>query len=46
MTARLKKVVDIDDAESGTVRLKRSVDKAATMDLELESSTTKRARRG
>ena len=46
MTARLKKVVDVEDAASGTVRLRRSVDKAATMDLELESTTTKRARRG
>jgi hypothetical protein len=45
MTARLKKVVDIDDAATGTVRLKRSVSDAATMDLELESTTTKRAAR-
>jgi len=45
MTARLKRVVDVEDAASGTVRLKRSVDKAATMDLELESTTTKRATR-
>jgi hypothetical protein len=45
MTARLKKVVDVEDAATGTVRLKRSVDKAATMDLELESTTTKRAAR-
>jgi hypothetical protein len=43
MTARLKKVVDIDDAASGTVRLKRGVAATATMDLELESTTTKRA---
>ena len=45
MTARLQKVVDIDDAASGTVRLKRGVSQSATMDLELESTTTKRAAR-
>jgi VWA domain-containing protein len=45
MTSRLQRVVDIDDAPSGTVRIKRSVEKAAAMDLELESTTTKRARR-
>jgi hypothetical protein len=45
MTARLNKVVDIQDAARGTVRLKRSVSDAATMDLELESTTTKRAAR-
>jgi hypothetical protein len=43
ITNRLKKVVDIQDAVTGTVRLKRSVSDAATMDLELESTTTKRA---
>ena len=43
MTARLNKVVDIQDAATGTVRLKRGVAEAATMDLELESTTTKRA---
>jgi hypothetical protein len=45
MTARLQKVVDIDDAATGTVRLKRGVSASATMDLELESTTTKRAAR-
>jgi von Willebrand factor type A C-terminal domain/von Willebrand factor type A domain len=45
MTSRLQRVVDIDDAASGTVRVKRSVEKAAAMDLELESTTTKRAAR-
>jgi hypothetical protein len=45
MTSRLQRVVDIDDAASGTVRVKRNVEKAAAMDLELESTTTKRARR-
>jgi hypothetical protein len=42
MTHRLAKVVDVIDASSGTVRLKKDVKKAATMDLQLESRTTKR----
>jgi hypothetical protein len=42
MTQRLSKVVDVVDAGSGTVRLKKDVKKAATMDLQLESRTTKR----
>jgi hypothetical protein len=42
MTHRLQRVVDVVDAAQGTVRLKRDVKKAATMDLELESRTTKR----
>jgi flavin-binding protein dodecin len=42
MTQRLAKVVDVVDAVSGTVRLKKDVKKAATMDLQLESRTTKR----
>jgi hypothetical protein len=45
MTARLQKVVDIEDAATGTVRLKRGVSQSAAMDLELESTTTKRAAR-
>ncbi|MBV8719561.1 MAG: VWA domain-containing protein [Chloroflexi bacterium] len=45
MTARLRKVVDIEDPATGTVRLKRGVSQTATMDLELESTTTKRAAR-
>src|SRR5262249_1902777 len=45
MTARLQKVVEIDDPAAGTVRLNRGVSAAATMDLELESTTTKRAAR-
>ena len=45
MTTRLKKVVDVVDPETGTVKLKKSVAKAAAMDLELESTTTRRARR-
>jgi hypothetical protein len=46
MTHRLQKVVDVLDAAEGTVRLKKDVKKAATMDLELESRTTKRVARG
>jgi uncharacterized protein with von Willebrand factor type A (vWA) domain len=42
MTQRLKKVVEVVDPENGTIRLKKKVDKAAAMDLELESRTTKR----
>jgi von Willebrand factor type A C-terminal domain/von Willebrand factor type A domain len=42
MTQRLAKVVEVVDPANGTVRLKKDVKKAATMDLELESRTTKR----
>lgn len=45
MTTRLKKVVDVVDARSGTVRLKRDATKVASMDLQLESATTRRARK-
>jgi von Willebrand factor type A C-terminal domain len=45
MTQRLKKVVDVLDASSGTVRLKKEVQKAAAMELQLESRTTMRLRR-
>jgi hypothetical protein len=45
MTQRLAKVVDVIDAQSGTVRLKKDVKKAATMDLQLESRTTKRVQK-
>jgi hypothetical protein len=45
MTQRLSKVVDVVDAENGTVRLKHNVHKAAAMDLQLESHTTKRSRK-
>ncbi|MBO0837866.1 MAG: VWA domain-containing protein [Actinobacteria bacterium] len=45
MTTRLKKVVDVLDPAQGTVLLKKTVSKVATMDLELESTTTRRARR-
>jgi hypothetical protein len=46
MTQRLAKVVEVVDPANGTIRLKRDVKKAATMDLELESRTTKRVARG
>jgi hypothetical protein len=46
MTQRLAKVVEVLDAPAGTVRLRRTVKKEAAMDLELESRTTKRARKG
>jgi hypothetical protein len=45
MTQRLAKVVDVIDASSGTVRLKKDVKKAETMDLQLESRTTKRVQK-
>ena len=45
MTQRLAKVVEVVDVATGTVRLKRDVSKAATMDLQLESRTTKRMKR-
>ena len=45
MTQRLARVVDVVDPGRGTVRLKRDVKKAATMELELESRTTSRALR-
>jgi hypothetical protein len=46
MTQRLARVVEVIDPDLGTVRLKRDVKKAATMDLELESRTTSRLPRG
>ena len=42
MTQRLARVVEVVDASTGTIRLRRDAAKAATMDLELESRTTKR----
>lgn len=42
---RLSRVVDIVDAEHGTVRLKQKVEKADEMDLDLGSTRTARARR-
>ena len=43
-TAKLRKVVDIDDAETGTVRLKRGVAKADEMALDTASTKTTRIR--
>jgi hypothetical protein len=43
-TTRLRKVVDIEDLETGTVRLKRSVDKADEMALDTASTKTTRVR--
>ncbi len=45
MTQRLAKVVDVVDPANGTVRLRKEVQKAAAMDLQLESRTTMRLRR-
>lgn len=45
ITKRLSKVVDIVDANQGTVRLKSRVAKADEMDLDLSSSRTARANR-
>ncbi|OYN94573.1 vWA domain-containing protein [Enemella evansiae] len=43
-TAKLRKVVDIDNDATGTVRLKRSVDKADEMALDTASTKTTRIR--
>jgi hypothetical protein len=43
-TAKLRKVVDIDNVESGTVRLGRTVDKADEMALDTASTKTTRVR--
>lgn len=43
-TTRLRKVVDIDDEETGTVRLKRDVAKADEMALDTASTKTTRIR--
>jgi von Willebrand factor type A C-terminal domain len=40
----LRKVVDIDNVETGTVRLKRAVDKADEMALDTASTKTTRIR--
>ena len=42
---RLSQVVEVLDAATGTVRLKKQVAKVAAMELELESNTTKRAKK-
>jgi len=43
-TRRLAKVVEVVDAAEGTVRLKKSVQKADEMDLDLGSTRTRRVR--
>ncbi len=43
-TAKLRKVVDISDARTGTVRLKKGVDKADEMALDTASTKTTRIR--
>jgi Mg-chelatase subunit ChlD len=44
VTMRLKKVVDIVDAEEGTVRLKRDASKAADLELDMGGTMTIRKR--
>ena len=43
-TAKLRKVVDVTDARTGTVRLRRAVDKADVMALDTASTKTTRIR--
>ncbi|MGP4028009.1 vWA domain-containing protein [Actinomadura sp. 3N407] len=45
ITAMLRKVVDVVDPATGTVRLKRNVDKADEMELDTRSSKTVRTRK-
>ncbi|MEI2777248.1 MAG: VWA domain-containing protein [Tetrasphaera sp.] len=45
MTSRLRKVVDIDNAETGTVRLKKQVEKLDEMALDTASTKTTRVRK-
>jgi uncharacterized protein YegL len=45
VTAKLRKVVEIDDADTGTVRLKRGVDRIAEMELDTSSTKTTRVKR-
>ncbi|WP_433468053.1 vWA domain-containing protein [Spirillospora sp. CA-142024] len=45
ITAMLRKVVDVVDPATGTVRLKRDIDKAAEMELDTRSSKTVRTRK-
>jgi hypothetical protein len=42
----LPQVVDVDDAESGTVRLKPNVDKLTAMTLDTRSTRTVRVNKG
>jgi hypothetical protein len=44
-TSRLRKVVEIDDQDTGTVRLKRTVDKADEMALDTASTKTTRVKK-
>lgn len=44
-TSKLKKVVDVDNEKEGTVRLKRSVEKADEMALDTASTKTTRIRK-
>jgi hypothetical protein len=44
-TTRLRKVVDIDNQDTGTVRLKRSVEKADEMALDTASTKTTRVKK-
>ncbi len=44
-TTRLRKIVDIDDAGTGTVRLRRSVDKLDEMALDTASTKTTRVKK-
>jgi hypothetical protein len=44
-TTRLRKVVDVDDAVTGTVRLRRDVDKLDEMALDTSSTKTTRVKR-
>ncbi len=44
-TTKLRKVVEVQDADEGTVRLKRSVDKADEMALDTSSTKTTRIRK-
>ncbi len=45
MTSRLKKVVEIDDAEAGTVRLKKGVQRMDEMALDTASTKTRRIKK-
>ena len=44
-TTRLRKVVDIEDPGTGTVRLRRSVDKLDEMALDTASTKTTRVKK-
>jgi von Willebrand factor type A C-terminal domain len=44
-TTRLRKIVEIDDADTGTVRLRRSIDKLDEMALDTASTKTTRVKK-